>query len=275
MRIEESSSELLSFNSISTQVLSNISIEQYKELNTEFKTNKNNELLNRMILRLLIKKVVPAGINRPLHLIISKIIDEFMFDELEFALWTIYLENISWKRAKNCNEDILRFAAFKAKLELDNAEPYFTHLSQKYPNFKLRYQKWTQKNKNIFAASISDMNNKFKELTAIADLDKELEAINFAFFSEYIMRPPEFNFEDEAESNEDIENRSGFDFQSCSAKKYIKINDEIEESVDLTSFRRSSSIEGSTSSSEDNDSELLYRNSHLDWDHSVSKKDNF
>mmetsp|Transcript_20266 Transcript_20266/g.20285 ORF Transcript_20266/g.20285 Transcript_20266/m.20285 type:complete len:87 (-) Transcript_20266:612-872(-) len=86
MEIEESNSEVTLFHSIRIHKAKVALLEEFKELSAESKINKRNKLIDRMILRLLIKKIVPAGINKPLHLIISEIVDEFMFNELEFAL---------------------------------------------------------------------------------------------------------------------------------------------------------------------------------------------
>ncbi|CAG9320598.1 unnamed protein product [Blepharisma stoltei] len=71
------------------------SLNVYYRLNREFKMIGRPELTERMLRRITKCDQIPKDFQtRPLYINLSGIIDELMLNELEIALWAIYLENL-------------------------------------------------------------------------------------------------------------------------------------------------------------------------------------
>lgn len=123
-----------------------------------------------MYTQLFLKKLsnkhrVPELLNK--LIIISRL---FHLNELEIAVWSLWLEQINWKLDSLPLETFLFVTGAQAKAFLNpeiEMEVYFKKLGHDFPKVRKAYESWIRQKSHIMNLSIVDTNKEYKRLKQV------------------------------------------------------------------------------------------------------------
>ncbi|CAG9320596.1 unnamed protein product [Blepharisma stoltei] len=166
------------------------SLNAYYRLNREFKMIGRPELTERMLRRITKYDRIPKDFQaRPLYINLSGIIDELMLNELEIALWAIYLENLVWKNFDTYAERFLLYTAYKAKqvLNEDSIGLYRMYLNVKIKHFEENFQSWMTKYEGEIKVNLKMINEKLNMLKVVKDKNSDYCMLNYNYYVDAIL----------------------------------------------------------------------------------------
>jgi hypothetical protein len=138
-----------------------------------------------MFLRAISTSAPKAYKKLPLLRLLSEASKELMLNELEVALWAIYLERLVWPVTDT--QLSLVFAAFSVKLYLnDDTEPIEAQLSRRIANFSGMYESWTEDKQ--FTVSPRELNSKFRALTSLAQQPEDEAIVDYNYYVDDILQ---------------------------------------------------------------------------------------
>ncbi|CAG9320911.1 unnamed protein product [Blepharisma stoltei] len=89
---------------------------------------------------------------------------DLALNEMECALWTIYLQKINWKNECSSSSLDLIYTAYASKSLLnENLKPFSLHLEKISENFLKNYEDWYNSHKQFFKVDSMEINCRFKE----------------------------------------------------------------------------------------------------------------
>lgn len=139
----------------------------------------------QMFLRAISTSAPKAYKKLPLLRLLSEASKELMLNELEVALWAIYLERLVWPVTDT--QLSLVFAAFSVKLYLnDDTEPIEAQLSRRIANFSEMYESWTEDKQ--FTVSPRELNSKFRALTSLAQQPEDEAIVDYNYYVDDILQ---------------------------------------------------------------------------------------
>jgi hypothetical protein len=112
---------------------------------------------------------------------------ELMMNELEVALWAIYLERLVWPMSDSPVSLVLSFAAFAAKLHLnDNIAPIEAHLNRRVVNFSALHEQWAEGKQ--LSVTARELNSKFKALHRVVQQPEEDALVDYNYCVDDILQ---------------------------------------------------------------------------------------
>ena len=94
----------------------------------------------------------------------------FMFNDLEFINFTIFLDKLNWDNKNIDPEDFLFIVGLGVKLKLiDYNEFYYQKINRKHPDLVMKYNEWIEDNQNFDDIIVTEreLNSKFKFLSRV------------------------------------------------------------------------------------------------------------
>jgi len=117
----------------------------------------------------------------------------FQLNELELAVWSLYLTRIVWQQLSGQLETLLDFSAFAAK-EFFDAEPeiYSAYLSSRLPDFAVSYPNWRASCHASLDVSPTELRDRFQALsdTYIESKHEEAPDYNHLILTILELSPP-------------------------------------------------------------------------------------
>lgn len=117
----------------------------------------------------------------------------FQLNELELAVWSLYLTRVVWQQPADQLEKLLGFAAFAAK-EFFDAEPeiYSAYLSSRIPDFSVSYPNWRTSCHTELEVSPTELRDRFQALsdTPIEIVHEEARDYNQMILTILELSPP-------------------------------------------------------------------------------------
>lgn len=98
------------------------------------------------------------------------IVKMFMFNDLEFINFTIFLDKLNWDNKNIDPEDFLFIVGLGVKLKLiDYNEFYYQKINRKHPDLVMKYNEWIEDNQNFDDIIVTEreLNSKFKFLSRV------------------------------------------------------------------------------------------------------------
>lgn len=109
----------------------------------------------------------------------------FQLNELELAVWSLYLTRTVWQQLSGQAERLLGFAAYAAK-EFFDAEPeiYSAYLSSRLPDFAVSYPNWRTSYHALLDVSPTELRDRFQ---ALSDTPIEIKRENAPDYNHLIL----------------------------------------------------------------------------------------
>mmetsp|Transcript_21896 Transcript_21896/g.39940 ORF Transcript_21896/g.39940 Transcript_21896/m.39940 type:complete len:234 (+) Transcript_21896:1058-1759(+) len=161
-------------------------LREYEVLQTSYSQEGATQTTQMFLRMIAASPTVPKTYRQvPLLKKLCEACKELMLNELEVALWAIYLERYVWPI---CDSQIsLVFTAFAAKLYLnDDIEPVEAYLNRKINDFSSFYESWLEDKR--FEVTPRELNSKFRALTRIVLQPEEDALVDYNFYVDDILQ---------------------------------------------------------------------------------------
>ncbi|CAG9331806.1 unnamed protein product [Blepharisma stoltei] len=114
---------------------------------------------------------------------------EMLMNELELAVWEIYLEKFVWKDKETPLLLLLMLSAFAVKSYFnEDVSTYQAYLSVKYPGFLEAYEKWYNVYKNDMNISPIELNDKFRDLNKFVTTPGDTKVVDYNYYVDEILQ---------------------------------------------------------------------------------------
>ena len=155
----------------------------YKKLYSDYSLTIRSEIMIRRIIKGC--QIPRESESYPLIKLLMEISCEFMFSEIELAMYSIYLNRFIWPELTNFFIASLFAVALAVKHQFSKAlEPFLVHFANKIPNFLPFFSSWMNRNDERLRIDFQELNKAFKDLTQ-APFDDYF--VNFNFYVDSIL----------------------------------------------------------------------------------------
>ncbi|CAG9322394.1 unnamed protein product [Blepharisma stoltei] len=164
-------------------------INQYDDMHREFIQFGMSQTSQLILRRIVQHPAVPSDRRcQPLLRLLLGTMQDLDLNEIETALWAIYLEKIGWADNEPSLHFLICYAAFAAKSYLnDDIRPYEAFLSGKIDNFQKNYEKFVNKYNVTLEVVSKDINKRFRELSRPILASKSPSIIDYNFYVDDIL----------------------------------------------------------------------------------------
>ncbi|CAG9325463.1 unnamed protein product [Blepharisma stoltei] len=185
-------------------------LNRYDNIHQDFMYFGNTQTSELILRRFLQIKEIPGDYRaEPLLRYLIGTMQDFAFNEIETALWALYLDKIGWTDAKLSFNYLICYSAFAAKSFLnDDIKPYEAFLSQKIENFTQNFLSFQTIYENQLEVTPKEINAKLRELGSSILAPKSKPIIDYNFYVDEILSlsPPYSSVRDTANTQSQVKN---------------------------------------------------------------------
>lgn len=168
----------------------NRELEHYYELHSNFTKEGISQQSQHLLRKITSSPVVPLNIKSSnLIVTLNNVIQEFLMNELEIVVLSIYLEKFAWNDKSTDPEKIIKLAAYAVKYNLSEELPSLsTYVNYKNPEFLPEFFAWNENWKHLMAVNPRDLNDRFKDMSKAASMPGDTKIMDYNAFVDEILQ---------------------------------------------------------------------------------------
>jgi hypothetical protein len=163
-------------------------LREYEGLQANYSVEGASQTTQMFLRMIAASPLVPKACRQaPLLRYFYEASKELMMNELEVALWAIYLERLVWPTSDSSVTLELSFTAFAAKLYLnDDIEPIEAYLNRRVVNFSTLHEHWAEGKQ--LSVTPRELNGKFKALHRVVQQPEEDALVDYNYYVDDILQ---------------------------------------------------------------------------------------
>lgn len=168
----------------------NRELEHYYELHTNFTKEGISQQSQHLLRKIISNPLVPAQLKSTnLIIVLNNAIQEFLMNELEIVVLSIYLEKFAWNDKSVEPEKIIKLAAYAVKYNLSEELPSIsTYVNYKDPEFLQEFFAWNENWKHLMAVNPRDLNDRFKDMSKAASMPGDTKIMDYNAYVDEILQ---------------------------------------------------------------------------------------
>ncbi|CAG9331552.1 unnamed protein product [Blepharisma stoltei] len=158
----------------------------YKLMRDAFKLSHKGAVMLR---RCVIYSDISTEIRRlPLLTLLTETAEEMVMNDLEIAVWSIYLKRFVWDDINQPFKAMLYITALAVKSYMNlSVQPFKAYLVTKIPNFSNIYNCWAGNRKNALSIFPQELNRVYKSLSKPVISQDDLKLIDYNYYVDDIL----------------------------------------------------------------------------------------
>lgn len=168
----------------------NKSLDQYYELHSNFTKEGISQQSQHLIRKIISNPNIPVQIKSTnLIVLLNNVTQEFVMNELEIVVMSIYLEKFAWNDHRIDIEHNLRLAAYAVKYNLSEDLPALNaYVSYKSPDFLQEFVVWQENWKHSMIVNPRELNDRFKDMSKAASLPGDTKIMDYNSYVDEILQ---------------------------------------------------------------------------------------
>jgi len=168
----------------------NKSLDQYYELHSNFTKDGISHQSQQLIRKILANPLTPALIKSTnLIVLLNSVTQEFIMNELEIVVLSIYLEKFASAGQRVDIEHNLRLAAYAVKYNLSEDLPALNaYISYKSPDFLQEFVVWQENWKHSMTVNPRELNDRFKDMSKGPSLPGDTKIMDYNSYVDEILQ---------------------------------------------------------------------------------------
>lgn len=163
----------------------------YQDQHEEYARTGMTQLSMRILRRMLKDICDPSnpGQREMMLRALSKTAKEFLLNEHELIVWSIYLDRFVWPNRSSSLETGLRYSAYAAKVYMNSdVSAIATHFNSTQSAFNNDYEKWLKNKQGLLDTTPQEMNQKLKLMTKTLDVQANINIVNYNDYVDSLLK---------------------------------------------------------------------------------------